>query len=145
MRRFVIVVLNALSALAVLCGCDPGARNAAGDRRGTTAQRDTAILNTAASGTVNVARDLAKPFRRAWGAFNIPLKEVGPTHHWNCDSPDGASFGPDNLIFFPIGTDHLIMNWYDHNLPLLRRSQSDLTADPGGGVRVPYHQEDMIN
>lgn len=76
------------------------------------------MLHTAA-----IARNLARPFRPAWSALGVPLDQVGAAHAWECDTPDHATFGPDEGIFFPVGRDGLVLNWRNHAILLLRRAQ----------------------
>lgn len=71
--------------------------------------------------TAAIARNLAKPFRPAWSALNIPLDQVGPAHHWECDTAEPTAFGPDG-IFYPIGKDQLVLNWTGNLILLLRKA-----------------------
>ncbi|PSJ37897.1 hypothetical protein C7I55_19490 [Sphingomonas deserti] len=68
-------------------------------------------------------RQLAQIFRPAWSALNIPLDRVGPAHHWECDTAEPTSFGPNEGIVFPVGDDQLVLNWMDHTILLLRRAR----------------------
>ncbi|WP_107964593.1 hypothetical protein [Sphingomonas sp. PP-CE-3G-477] len=68
--------------------------------------------------------NFAAAFKPGWTKFKLPRGEVGAMHAWECG--DGESvFGPRQpaagSLFFPVGTDGLIMNWHEGAVLLLRR------------------------
>lgn len=69
-------------------------------------------------------RSFSTAFKAGWAKFRLPPGDVGAMHAWECG--DGKSvFGPREpaagSVFFPIGTDGLVMNWHDGAVLLLRR------------------------
>ncbi len=68
------------------------------------------------------ARELARSFRTAWASFRLPPADIGPPHHFVCDSEEESQFQPGEGIMFPVGRDRLVMNWFNHNIILLRRT-----------------------
>lgn len=68
-------------------------------------------------------KEAAPAFRPGWSKFRIPPGDVGPMHMWECGDADSV-FGPANTsgsVFFPVGTDRLVMNWHDGAVLLLRK------------------------
>lgn len=74
-----------------------------------------------ASGEV---RSFAPAFKDGWAKFRIPRKDIGPMHTWECGDGE-TTFGPpkpaDGSVFYPVGSDRLVMNWFDGAVLLLRR------------------------
>ncbi|MFV0623111.1 hypothetical protein ACBY01_03740 [Sphingomonas sp. ac-8] len=68
-------------------------------------------------------KQAAPLFRPGWAKFRLPPGDVGPMHVWECGATESL-FGPaetSGSVFFPVGTDRLVMNWMDGAVLLLRK------------------------
>jgi hypothetical protein len=70
-------------------------------------------------------KEAAPLFRPGWARFRLPPGDVGPMHVWECGDADSL-FGPEETggsVFFPVGTDRLVMNWHGGTVLLLRKER----------------------
>jgi hypothetical protein len=71
-------------------------------------------------------RSFSAPFKPAWSRFGLTPRGVGALHAWECGDGD-ATFGPEKpaggSVFYPIGSDRLMMNWEGGNILLLTRQR----------------------
>jgi hypothetical protein len=69
-------------------------------------------------------RQFSPAFKAGWAKFKFPPAQVGAIHAWECGDAD-AVFGPEEpaggSVFYPVGTDRLVMNWEGGTVLLLRR------------------------
>jgi hypothetical protein len=73
-------------------------------------------------------KQAAPAFSPGWAKFWLPPNEVGPMHMRECGDAESI-FNPAETggsMFFPVGTDRLVMNWMDGAVLLLRKKDDRL-------------------